>query len=1381
MRKLYTFKIFLFLVAIFFCSVDARAQYAIGGEAGTNLVNSVYWLTWDRTQTGSTLVTAPTGADAQHILAGNYVWQFSPTVQIRATISNLTTTDSQPMQSYTPGSYASDGLDLMYSGNNQPKPNSRGVAASAIVTPYGGTATFDIDIKVFILINGTWTDVVYPGMIIADAESIDAGGEYISANTPNPIAWQLLNKRTQSNAADNEYKLQLSNSGRSFRLFANLAPGNFGVQAVMFARGARNLTNVSMKGSGLTAMAIGFVLPFDLGDDPLKYGNTGHYMDDFQITNYFDGDGTFAVVNYPTTPLVAKATVFIGEDNVDPDGEPKGTVNADSDDATGNNDENTITPANLPAVKVNQAGNIVFSVPVTNRKSVAATLRVWLDFNGNGIFEPNEMVSANVPANTNNQTLTITFPNSQFAGIIRVGLLYARMRITTTELIDDTSTPVDERSTSFAADGETEDYRLQDITGISISGTVFNDGNGGNNGQISGNPLQQVSGSPLYAYLVNRNAGTVVQKVAVGTNGAYSLSNNNNGAYIVAISTNNVDSGATLTAVAANLPANWKPSGEAYGTNNTSGSGIETGTPNLQVNVTTPGTSLNISGVNFGINQIPVAVADAGTTTAGVAITLNIPSNDTDADGTIDPTQVFLVDPIDNTKKRTVTVSGQGTYVVNVTTGAVTFTPVASFAGKAIPLNYTIKDNYGSESLPALISITVKPTGVNDTDNTAIGTPVTTIVKANDGDDAVATIITATNGTRGTTTVNAQGAVTYTPQAGFAGTDTYTYILTTTDGIASDPITVTINITPDGADDIAITNINTPIPTNVKANDGSAATGATVTPTAGTHGTTTVDAQGNVTYTPATGYIGRDTYTYTLTRDGITSAPITVYVTVKPVPISDVDITPVNTPVTTTVKSNDGASGTGTTVTSTAGQHGVTTVNAQGQVVYSPVSGYTGVDTYTYTLTTADGVVSDPVTVTITIYSTSVNLTKRANNTGTKAGDVINYTLVVTNTGQTPLTNLVVTDVGADAGSISPATIPTLAAGASRTVTARHTLTQVDVNNRRYSNQASVSGTDQTGRTVSDNQSDDPTTPAADDPTIVEINPIGGITLDKTGVFTANYITYTFTITNTGNATLTNVTLTDTNLGLTNTAVTIPTGGLIPGGTATLTFRYTLTQADKNAGSVTNNASVNSTDPVGNVITDNASVVVPVDPAPIAVNDNASTQRNVPVTIDVDRNDLPGNSSFDQQSIEILTQPLHGTVQVGADGTVTYTPNDGYTGTDSFTYRIKDLYGYYTNPATVNLTINANAPFKIPTLFTPNGDGINDVFEIRGIEQYSQTKLSIINRWGNEVYKATNYQNTWAGTGLNEGTYYYILRVLDSQGKWNVYKGYVTLMRSLKK
>ncbi|WP_169306843.1 gliding motility-associated C-terminal domain-containing protein [Pedobacter polaris] len=87
----------------------------------------------------------------------------------------------------------------------------------------------------------------------------------------------------------------------------------------------------------------------------------------------------------------------------------------------------------------------------------------------------------------------------------------------------------------------------------------------------------------------------------------------------------------------------------------------------------------------------------------------------------------------------------------------------------------------------------------------------------------------------------------------------------------------------------------------------------------------------------------------------------------------------------------------------------------------------------------------------------------------------------------------------------------------------------------------------------------------------------------------------------------------------------------------------------------------------------------------------------------------------------------------------------------------------------------------IPNLFTPNGDGTNDVFEIRGLEHFAANDLLVVNRWGNEVFKQTNYKNTWAGEGLNEGTYFYVIRVKENQNsEWQVFKGYITLMKSLK-
>ena len=83
----------------------------------------------------------------------------------------------------------------------------------------------------------------------------------------------------------------------------------------------------------------------------------------------------------------------------------------------------------------------------------------------------------------------------------------------------------------------------------------------------------------------------------------------------------------------------------------------------------------------------------------------------------------------------------------------------------------------------------------------------------------------------------------------------------------------------------------------------------------------------------------------------------------------------------------------------------------------------------------------------------------------------------------------------------------------------------------------------------------------------------------------------------------------------------------------------------------------------------------------------------------------------------------------------------------------------------------------IPNVFTPNDDGKNDSFEIPGIENY-ENEVTIISRWGGTIHQSKGYKNDWKGEGLNEGTYYYVVKVKSQSGKWEVYNGYVTLLRA---
>jgi gliding motility-associated-like protein len=81
----------------------------------------------------------------------------------------------------------------------------------------------------------------------------------------------------------------------------------------------------------------------------------------------------------------------------------------------------------------------------------------------------------------------------------------------------------------------------------------------------------------------------------------------------------------------------------------------------------------------------------------------------------------------------------------------------------------------------------------------------------------------------------------------------------------------------------------------------------------------------------------------------------------------------------------------------------------------------------------------------------------------------------------------------------------------------------------------------------------------------------------------------------------------------------------------------------------------------------------------------------------------------------------------------------------------------------------------VPNVITANGDGMNDIFEIRYIDLYDVKKLIIFNRWGTIVYQSDDYQNDWDGGDVSDGVYFYVLELW----KGNVdtyYYGTLTVM-----
>ena len=145
-------------------------------------------------------------------------------------------------------------------------------------------------------------------------------------------------------------------------------------------------------------------------------------------------------------------------------------------------------------------------------------------------------------------------------------------------------------------------------------------------------------------------------------------------------------------------------------------------------------------------------------------------------------------------------------------------------------------------------------------------------------------------------------------------------------------------------------------------------------------------------------------------------------------------------------------------------------------------------------------------------------------------GDKINYAFTVTNTGNVTLTGITVTDpkLVAPNGSISGGPI-TLAPGASdaTTFTGSYTLTLTDINAGTFTNTATATGNPPTGSPVTDQDDDTQTLPLAASITLAKTG-----TLDMTVVAPSDRvdvgdkINYAFTVTNTGNVTLTGITVT---------------------------------------------------------------------------------------------------------------------------------------------------------------------------------------------------------------------------------------------------------------
>ena len=187
----------------------------------------------------------------------------------------------------------------------------------------------------------------------------------------------------------------------------------------------------------------------------------------------------------------------------------------------------------------------------------------------------------------------------------------------------------------------------------------------------------------------------------------------------------------------------------------------------------------------------------------------------------------------------------------------------------------------------------------------------------------------------------------------------------------------------------------------------------------------------------------------------------------------------------------------------------------------------------------------------------------------------------------------------------------------------------------------------------------------------------------------------------------------------------------------------------------------------------------------VAEPDFAETSMNTPTgPINIGANDNTTGSV----TWGIIGGPYSGSATINGNQ-ISYTPNNKFAGEDSIRYVVCGKNACGTNCDTSVLIIRVNKGpggpvVTIPEGISPNGDGTNDNWEIGGIENYPDNKLTILNRWGDILFSASPYTNNWDG-GTNkglvasngklpDGTYYYVL-ILDKDTK--PMRGFVELRK----
>lgn len=579
------------------------------------------------------------------------------------------------LASYRPGQWGGDAFDDLYNRGGTGGANQLVVGLANRLD--GRAPKFDFTCSA----SSNGSPLPLDGLVFADAEQ-SGGGEYIAATPTSAATWRIIDKyQTPGCTARSTATLSAGNRLTLGNLDGVGCPS--GPATVAFLDGASSATDVTVKGGGTSAIALGVVVTFDRGDAPASYGDPLHGL---QIgwtggtlapgAQLIDDAFPLAVAGQPGLRLGAR---------VDSDDTALFSAQADGDDRDSFDDEDSLA---LPSISRVPGTRIALTPSCASTGYVAG----WIDFTHDGDFLDAGERSITTRCSGGSASLLWTVPPT---AVTSTGAGHTFLRLRTSATSAEIATP-----SSFSSAGEVEDHPFDLVVLHPIA--------------APDRAVTQQNTPVVIAPAENDALADGTTDVVASTLRLIDAT----GALVTSLSV----PGGTFSVDTSTGAVTFVPS-----------AGFRGPVPQVRYAVFNAGGQRLESTIDVTVTAVvPVARPDLPTTTQGAALTVDVVGNDSagNAGTPLVPTQTRLV--VGGATVTSQTIPGEGVYEV-LPSGAVRFVPEPGFVGTSTAVYRIVDVDGGSADSTLTVSVAgVAPRAADDAGFTGQNTPVTVDVLGND-------------------------------------------------------------------------------------------------------------------------------------------------------------------------------------------------------------------------------------------------------------------------------------------------------------------------------------------------------------------------------------------------------------------------------------------------------------------------------------------------------------------------------------------------------------------------------------------------------------------------------------------------------------------------